>query len=143
MNVIVVSGNLTKDAEIRTLSDGTPVAGFAVADNQGKDKPAIFWNASLFGKRAQSLSPYLLKGQPVTITGTLTEREYTNKDGATVKAQDIRVNDVALQGGAKQAAAPAGNGRDRDNYDFPQPGGGSDMSDIPFAPIPRAALMSI
>lgn len=132
MNSIMVAGNLTRDAEVRFLPNGDAVAGFAIADNQGKDKPAIYFNASLFGKRAQSLAPYLLKGQAVTITGTLTEREYVNKDGVTVKAQDIRVNDVALQGGAKQGGpAPAPKGRDRDAYDFPQPGG-DNMSDVPF-----------
>lgn len=108
MNVITVAGNITRDCEVRHLPNGDAVAGFGVADNQGKDKPAIFWNASLFGKRAESLSQYLVKGTAVTITGTVTEREYVNKDGVTVKAQDIRVNDVALQGGKRDGGdAPA------------------------------------
>ena len=107
MNSITVAGQLGKDAEVRFLSNGDPVAGFSVADSQGKDKPTIWWNCSLFGKRAESLAPYLVKGQAVTVSGTLTEREY-EKDGVKRKSMDLRVNDVALQGGKREAApAPA------------------------------------
>ena len=80
MNSICIAGNLGKDAEVRYLPDGTAVASFSVADSQGKDKPTIWWNASLFGKRAESLAPYLVKGGQVTVTGTVSEREY-EKDG--------------------------------------------------------------
>lgn len=103
MNLICVAGQLGRDAELRRLSNGDPVLGFSVADDQGRDKSSIWWNCSLFGKRAESLAQYLTKGQKVTITGQITEREYTNKDGAKVKAQDVRVQDVALQGGPKQS----------------------------------------
>ena len=87
------------------MQDGTPVASFSVADSQGRDKPTLWWRCQLWGKRAESLAPYLTKGQAVTVSGTVTEREYT-KDGATHKAMEIRVQDVALQGG-KRDAAPA------------------------------------
>jgi single-strand DNA-binding protein len=81
MNSITVAGNLSKDSEIRYLPDGTAVAAFGIADNQGKDKDAIFWNCSIFGKRAESLSQYLTKGQAVTVTGNVTQRKYTDKNG--------------------------------------------------------------
>lgn len=98
MNIIAVSGNLAKEAQVRFLPDGSPVANFTVADNMGKDKGAIFWNCQLFGKRAESLSQYLTKGLPVTVTGNLTERGYTDKNGVERKSIDLRVSDVALQG---------------------------------------------
>jgi len=104
MNSITIAGNLGKDAETRYLGDGTPVASFSVADSQGKDKPTIWWSCSLFGKRAESLAPYLVKGGQVTVTGTVSEREY-EKDGQKRKAMDIRVNDVALQGGKREGTA--------------------------------------
>lgn len=103
MNNITIAGQLGKDAEVRYLNNGDPVCTFSVADSQGKDKPTIWWRCSLFGKRAESLSQYLTKGQSVTVTGTFTERDYTDKDGAQKKAQEVRVNDVALQGGRKDA----------------------------------------
>lgn len=102
MNSITVAGQLGRDAEVRYLPNGDPVVNFSVADSQGKDKPTIWWNAAIFGKRGESLTPYLVKGQSVTISGTVTERGYTDKDGQQRKSMDIRVNDVALQGGKRE-----------------------------------------
>jgi len=108
MNSITVAGQLGCDAEIKYMANGDPVASFSVADSQGRDKTTIWWRCALWGKRAESLAQYLLKGQSVTVTGTMTEREYTDKDGAQKKAQEVRVNDVALQGGKREeSAAPA------------------------------------
>ena len=108
MNVITVAGTLGKDAEMRSMPDGTPIASFSVADSQGREKPTIWWNCQIFGNRAKSLQPYLVKGASVTVSGTVTEREWTDKDGQKRKSMDVRVNDLALQGGRKdQAAAPA------------------------------------
>lgn len=105
MNSLTIAGQLGKDAETRYLPDGTPVCAFSVADGQGRDKPTIWWNASLFGKRAESLAPYLTKGQAVTVTGTVSEREWTDKDGQKRKSMDVRVQDVALQGGKREGEA--------------------------------------
>lgn len=110
MNSITICGNLGKDGEIRYLANGDAVIGFSVADSQGKDKPSIWWNCSLFGKRAESLAPYLTKGQTVTVVGTVSQREYVDKDGNKRTSMDVRVGDVALQGGKRDEAprqAPA------------------------------------
>lgn len=115
MNNISIAGNLTKDAEVRYTPGGDPVSNFGIADNQGKDKPAIFWNCSLFGKRAESLSQYLTKGQAVTVTGTIAEREWTDKEGNKRKQMDVRVNDVALQGGKRESQQEAPRARQQPN----------------------------
>ena len=138
MNNITIAGQLGKDAEQRFLPNGDAVASFSVADSQGKDKPTIWWNCSLFGKRADALSQYLTKGQQVTVIGTVTEREYTDKDGQKRKSMDVRVQDVALQGGKRdeapqqRQAAP----RQEPQRQAPKPAGGGgfdDMDDdIPF-----------
>lgn len=108
MNIITVAGNLGKDMEIRTMPNGDPVGSFSVADSQGRDKPSIWWNCQLFGKRATALQQYLLKGQQVTVGGTVTEREWTDKDGQKRKSMEIRVSEIALQGGKRdQQSAPA------------------------------------
>lgn len=128
MNSISISGNIGKDAEIRYLPAGDPVCQFSVADNMGKDKGAIWWNCAIFGKRAESLQQYLTKGQQVTVIGTVTEREWVDKEGGKRKSMDVRVQDLALMGGkreaapaTRQAAKPAG-GFDEDLHD----------SEIPF-----------
>ena len=111
MNSISISGNISQDSESRFLPDGTAVAAFSVADNMiGKDKGAIFWRCSLFGKRAEALGQYLMKGQQVTVIGTVSKREWKDKDGTPKTSMDVRVQDVALMGGkrddAQRQAAP-------------------------------------
>lgn len=136
MNIITIAGSLGKDAEIRFLPNGDPVCNFSVADSQGKDKPTIWWNCALFGKRAESLSQYLTKGQSVTIAGQVTERAYTDKDGQQRKSIDVRVNDIALQGGKREQsseAQPAQRQPARQAASKPAPSGFDDMDDdIPF-----------
>lgn len=106
MNSITIAGQLGRDAEVRYLPDGKPVVNFSVADSQGKDKDTIWWRCTLWGDRGPKLAEYLTKGQAVTVSGVVTEREY-QKDGVSHKAMDIRVNDVALQGGKREPVAAA------------------------------------
>jgi single-strand DNA-binding protein len=110
MNSITIAGNISQDAEVRYLPEGASasVTSFSVADNMyGKDKGAIFWRCAFFGARGEAVSAYLLKGQAVTVTGNVAEREWTDKDGVIRKSMDVRVNDLALQGGRKEAQTPA------------------------------------
>lgn len=138
MNSLTITGNLGKDADIRYLPDGSAVCNFSVADSQGKDKPSIWWSCALFGKRAESLAQYLTKGQQVTVVGTVTEREYVGKeDGQKRKSMDVRVTDVALQGGKREEAAPAPRAqapRTAEKAPQPRPASGFDDmdDDIPF-----------
>lgn len=107
MNSITIAGQLGKDAESRAMPDGTQVVSFSVADSQGRDKPTIWWNCQMFGKRATSVQPYLVKGQAVTVTGNVSEREWVDKDGQKRKSVEVRVNDLALQGSKREGVAPA------------------------------------
>ena len=106
MNVITLAGHLGKDAEIRWMPDGEAVASFSIADSKGPGKPTLWWACQMFGRRAQALAPYLLKGQQVTVSGCAAEREWTDRDGHKRKSLDVRVSDLALQGGRKEAQAP-------------------------------------
>jgi single-strand DNA-binding protein len=103
MNSITIVGGLGRDAELKYLNNGDPICNFSVADSQGRDKGTIWWNCTLFGKRAEALSQYLTKGQSVTVVGTITEREWQDKEGNKRKSMDVRVNEIALQGGRKDS----------------------------------------
>lgn len=136
MNSITVAGNLGRDAEVRFLQNGDPVAGFSVADSQGKDKPTIWWSCSIFGKRAEALAPYLTKGQQVTVIGSVSERKWTDKDGNERTSMEIRVSEIALQGGRQQQEAapqrPSKPQPTRTAKPQPQSSFDGDEDDIPF-----------
>ena len=136
MNNITITGTLGRDMEQRAMPNGDPVGNFSVADSQGRDKPTIWWSCQLFGKRVAALAPYLLKGQQVTVVGNVTEREWSTQDGNKRKQMEIRVADLALQGGKReQSAEPAPAPRPAPRP-APAPAAGTgfdDMSDdVPF-----------
>jgi single-strand DNA-binding protein len=126
MNFITIAGGLGRDAELKYLNNGDPICNFSVADSQGRDKGTIWWNCTLFGKRGEALSQYLTKGQSVTVVGAITEREWQDKEGNKRKSMDVRVSEIALQGGRKDAepqeerrAAPKPEPVDIDSDDLP------------------------
>ena len=137
MNNITVAGSLGKDCESRFLPNGDAVTSFSVADSQGRDKPTIWWSCSLFGKRGEALAQYLTKGQAVTVSGTISEREWKDKDGNPRKSMDIRVADVALQGGKREASSEGyqGGTGQRDTKPARKPAPDADpfaVEDCPF-----------
>ena len=129
MNSISIAGVLGKDPELKQVGQDQ-VLSFTVADSQGKEKPTLWWNCQMWGKRATTLQQYMAKGQKVTVSGNVQMREYTDKNGDKKTAMDVRVNDVALQGGGEQApkAAPAR----QPQRQAPAPIGFDDMDDAPF-----------
>ena len=125
MNSITVSGTVG-NAELKYLQSGDPVLAFSVADGQGKDKPTLWWSCNLYGKRAESLANYVQKGGKVTVVGTVSEDQYTDKNGNDKKAIKVRVSDIALQGGKEQAEEP------RRAAPAPAPDHDDSGDDIPF-----------
>ena len=140
MNVICFAGVLGNDAEVKFLPDGTAVCNFSVADSQGQEKPTIWHRCQLFGKRAEGKLPsYLTKGAHVTVTGNLTQREYTDRDGQKKMSQEIRVQDVALQGQRQQSESapvrPTSQREQNRNRQYSQSASDfqdDDLTDIPF-----------
>jgi single-strand DNA-binding protein len=106
---LMFTGRLGKDAELRLTSSGTSVLGFTVASDAGwGDKAHTNWiDCSVWGKRADSLAPYLIKGLSVTIVGDADLREWEGKDGKTGKTLSCNVDSVEMHGGGN---APSGNG---------------------------------
>ena len=108
-----IFGRVGRDAEIRQTTGGTSVAGFSVALNvYAKDgQSKVTWvSASIFGKQAESLAAYLVKGTAVALSGDLNLRQYDDqRDGGTKTSLDMNVQTVALLGGGQkeQPAAPA------------------------------------
>jgi single-strand DNA-binding protein len=91
MNLLCVSGNLGKDAEVRNAG-GTAVAGFSLAMKSGYgDKAQTIWlDCSIWGKQAESgLVQYLKKGQFVVLSGELGTREHDGKTYLTLRVATV------------------------------------------------------
>lgn len=107
MNVWNFTGNLGRDAEMRYTSKGEPALSFSVAvkAGYGQHEKSSWARCTLWGKRGESVAPYLVKGALVGVSGELAQTKFTTKDGVDQYNLDVRVNDVTLLG--KKSAEPA------------------------------------
>ena len=133
---------LGRDAEIRHTASGEAVASLSLAFTYGKKgedgkRPTQWVDGALWGKRAEALAPYLLKGGLIVVTlddvHIDTFRKSDGTDGVKLAG---RVSDVELAGGNDRAAAPAPAPRPAPRPAPPSARSGSgfdDMADdIPF-----------
>jgi single-strand DNA-binding protein len=148
INRVVMTGNLTRDPELRNLPSGTSVCSLRIACNtrrkdesgQWTDKPNYF-DVTVWGAQGENCAQYLAKGRPVALDGRLEWREWQDKDGNKRQSIDIIADSVQFLGSREggenggrfspQSDVPA------DTADFqtaPAGGGGGDAADddIPF-----------
>ena len=135
MNSVALIGRLTKDPEVRYISENqTAVATFLIAINRGKDKNgqdrgADFPRVTVFGRQAESCERYLDKGRLVGIQGRIKTSSYKDRDGKTVYTTDVIADRVEFLEFGEKAAQ---NGTQSATEGAPQ--GFSAVSDenIPF-----------
>lgn len=94
MNSVVLIGRLTRDPDVRYISEsGTAVAQITVAINRptaaGKEKKTDFPRVIVFGRQAENVERFLSKGMLVGIQGSIQTGSYTNRDGQTVYTTDV------------------------------------------------------
>lgn len=103
INRAVVTGNLTRDALLRTTASGTPVLTMSVAVDERAKRPDGTWGertnyveCAIFGQRAVSLADWLRKGTHVAIEGHLRWQQW-EKDGETRSSLSLVVDDIEFQ----------------------------------------------
>jgi single-strand DNA-binding protein len=87
INVVALTGNLTRDPELRPLDSGTKVCNMRIAVN-GRRRTADgsyldtvdYFNIAVFGARGESCAEFLAKGRPIAVQGRLDWREKTKDD---------------------------------------------------------------
>jgi single-strand DNA-binding protein len=156
VNVVVVTGNLTRDPELRSTPGGTSVCKLRVAVNSRRkdgqsgewiDKPNYF-DVTVWGAQGENCANYLAKGRPVAIEGRLDWREWDDKEGNKRQTVEIIANSVQFLGSRDGSGGEGGGGGNgggfaprsdvpADTSDFagaPAGGGGGGGSDddIPF-----------
>lgn len=100
---------LGRDAELKYTPSNMAILSFTGANNIGfGDKKQTLWiRCSIFGKRAEgNLKDYLTKGTQVFVTGELSAREYTGKDGTNKTSLELNLREIELVGGHKQQDKP-------------------------------------
>jgi len=98
VNSVVITGNLTKDPELRYTGGGTPVCEARVAVNSRRkdgatgewvDKPN-YLDVVVFGARGEAMVQHLSKGSPIAVEGRLDHQEWEAKDGGG-KRQAVKI----------------------------------------------------
>ena len=123
MQVITISGNIGRDAELRSTGQGDSVCGFPVAVNNGKE--TTWYDCSIWGKRGKSVAEYLKKGVTFSGVGGFSMREHEGKTYLKVN-----VNEFSFSGGNRNAGqsndsnGSQGQSQTQDH--------GFDNSDVPF-----------
>jgi len=144
INRVIITGNLTRDPEMRSTPNGANICGLRIAVNtrrkdqsgQWVDKPNFF-DVTVFGAQGENCARFLAKGRPVAIDGRLEWREW-EKDGQKRQAVDIVADSVQFLGGRGDDNG-GGGGSTYDSF-TPQSDVPSDTSD--FQPQPAAATAS-
>ena len=93
MNLVTLTGNITKDSELRYNANNTPVCTFSIAVNEyvkGEQKTQYF---NIVSFSAEKLSQYLVKGTKVAIVGKLKNSSY-EEDGLKHYRTDIVANPI-------------------------------------------------
>ncbi len=120
MNNLTISGNIGRDAEVRTTQTGKQLCSFTVAvSGRRKDDLPTWFDCSIWGDRASKVAPYIRKGDKISLCGEVLAREHDGK-----AYLQVNVREFTFMGGSQrdQPAQPSQGGY-----------GGGEMSDeIPF-----------
>jgi single-strand DNA-binding protein len=137
INRVVLTGNLTRDPELRSLPSGMSVCSLRIASNTRRkdpssgewvDKPNYF-DVTIWGRQGENAAQYLSKGRPVALDGRLEWREWQDKEGNNRQSVEIVADNVQFLSGREDGMG-GGNG-----------GGFTPRSDVPvdtndFVPTP-------
>ena len=93
-NLVILTGRLTKEPELKFGASGTAYCKFTLAVNRmKKDDPADFIFCSAFGKTAELIAEYVKKGHQLGVQGRLQQDTY-EKDGEKVSKTGVTVDKI-------------------------------------------------
>ena len=104
INIVSLTGRLTREMEIKYTPSGAPVGKFSLAVNRNKKRgdkwvdEASFFECALFGKSSESLAQYLIKGKQVALSGEMRQERWTAQDGQNHSRVVVVVSSLSLMG---------------------------------------------
>ena len=130
-NTFTATGNLAGDAELRFLTNGTPVANFTVCDTPRKfDKQAqewvdagdtLFLRCSAWREWAEWAGEHLHRGDRVTVTGRLKQRNWEDREGNKRSVVEADVDSISVHPSRERRAQRPQQGGDPWGQQNPQP----------------------
>src|SRR5207248_9816371 len=147
INRVVLTGNLTRDPELRSTSGGTSDCSLRSACNTRRrdpgsgewvDKPNYF-DVTVWGAQGENCANYLSKGRPVAIDGRLEWREWEAQDGSKRQATDIIADSVQFLGSREEAPAAGASLAGDQAGSGAATGGEAPIDEGDFQPAPIAA----
>jgi single-strand DNA-binding protein len=143
INRVFLVGRLTRDAELRFTTAGTPVGKFSIAVNRSKkagdqwEEEVHYFDIVLWGKTAEALSKYLVKGKQVAIDGELRQNRW-EQDGQSRSRIEIHAANIQLLGGSGASGQSSAQSNEsggnfaRQGKSQMQPQGQSQGKPVPF-----------
>ena len=136
VNKVILVGNLGRDSELRHTPAGAAVATLNMAttevwnDKQGQKQEKTEWHrVILWGKSAEALNEYLVKGKQIYVEGKLQTRSWDDKDGNKRYTTEIKADRITLLGSG------GGGGRSSMDRGGSTGGGGGGAEEPPMQPI--------
>ena len=105
LNEVIVSGRVTRDAELRYTPSGTAVTDVTIASNRvwskdsEKQEETTFVDVTIWGRQAETLSEYLLKGRHLMVVGRLKLNKWENSEGEKRSKMTVVADKVNLTPG--------------------------------------------
>jgi single-strand DNA-binding protein len=117
VNKVIIVGNIGKDAEVKYTSGGSAVSTISIATTEiwndkssGQRQEKTEWHrVVVWGKTAENLGQYLLKGKQVYVEGRLETRQWDDRDGNKKYTTEIKADRVVLLGGRSGAEGNTGD----------------------------------
>ena len=114
LNVVVLTGRLTSDPELRHTTSGIAVTSFSIAVDRryrsGEERQTDFINIVAWRNSAEFVANYFKKGQLIAIEGSIQTRRYQDKDGNNRTAFEVVANNVQFaESKRSDDSAPAGD----------------------------------
>lgn len=145
INRVIISGNLTRDPELRNTQSGMAVLSFGVAVNDRRKNPTTgewedypnFVDCTMFGARANSLSQYLSKGTKVSIEGKLRWSQW-ERDGQKRSKLEVIVDEIEFMSSRNSNGGGSSYGGDtygNQGYSAPAPAYSAPTAAAPAAPV--------
>lgn len=111
-NLVVLTGRLTADPELKTTPSGVSVTTFSIAVSRrykaGEETQADFINIVAWRQTAEFITKYFTKGSMIGIEGSIQTRRYVDKDGKNRTIFEVIANNVQFVE-SKRDSAPAGD----------------------------------